>query len=53
MALLKTNDAVPLFAVATMIIALVLSLYFVQGHGELFQGIVLVIFHGVVGLPTS
>jgi hypothetical protein len=34
MALLKTNDAViPLF-LATVIIALVLSLYFVQGNGQ-------------------
>jgi len=37
MALLKTNDAVmPLFVVVTTIIALVLSLYFVQGHTDLY-----------------
>jgi len=39
MALVKTNDAaMPLFVVVTTIIALVLSLYFVQGHGQAIIG---------------
>lgn len=33
MALPKTNDVKPLFLVVTMIIALILSLYFIQGQG--------------------